>query len=242
MTGLSETETLECLNEGEITIEGQIMWGSNHTLLTRVACEQTNIQAVYKPVIGEQPLWDFPSETLAGREVAAYLVSKALGWDFVPLTIFRQDGPSGPGSLQVFIEHNPEYHFFNFKAEDQKRLERVALFDALINNTDRKGGHLLVDPEDKLWLIDHGICFHALPKLRTVIWDFADQQISNQDREDLNAFRKMLDPGSLLIEQLSQHLTSEEVQALRDRNDNLLSEGKFPTPTDEERSYPWPPI
>lgn len=233
---------LDCLQYGAITVEGQFMWGSNHTLLTRVEQEGQSLKAVYKPVQGERPLRDFPSDSLAGREAAAYVVSEAIGWSFIPPTVYRNDGPSGPGSLQLFVDHDPDYHYFKFRPEDRQRLRRVALFDALVNNTDRKGGHILIDPEDKLWLIDHGISFHSEPKLRTVIWDFAGQQIMEQDCEDLKEFRQLLEPESALVKQLDAHLTAQEIQALRARSDDLIIKGRFPLPIDKERSHPWPPI
>ena len=239
---ISSEVILACLQNGEINLEGQFLWGSNHTLLTQVKQNELTLKAVYKPVQGERPLWDFPSDTLAGREVAAYLVSRAIGWDFVPLCVYRGDGPSGPGSLQLYIEHDPEYHYFTFSSEHRQRLRQVALFDDLVNNTDRKGGHLLIDPEDKLWLIDHGICFHAVPKLRTVIWDFAGQSISDSDCQDLKDFRKLLEPQSALVEQLAKYLTAQEIQALRNRANDLIAAGRFPSPTDSQRSYPWPPV
>jgi uncharacterized repeat protein (TIGR03843 family) len=126
MAGDSIARILDCLQNGAITLEGQFMWGSNHTLIGQVEQNGQSLKAVYKPVSGERPLWDFPSDSLAGREAAAYLVSEAIGWDFVPPTVYRQDGPSGPGSLQLFVEHDPEYHYFNFKLKDLQRLRQVA--------------------------------------------------------------------------------------------------------------------
>ena len=140
------------------------------------------LPAVYKPIRGEQPLWDFPDNTLARREVAAYLVSEALGFHFVPYTTLREDGPFyGEGSLQQYIEYDPEYHYFSFSQEDKERLRPVAFFDLLVNNADRKGSHVLIEKDtDKLWVIDHGICFHEEDKLRTVIWDFAGKPIPGE--------------------------------------------------------------
>jgi len=134
---------------------------------------------VYKPQKGEMPLWDFPEESLAARESAAYLVSEALGWELVPPTIMRPDGPFGPGSYQYFIPHDPEQHYFTFDEAIHKRLRPTALFDLIINNADRKGGHILLGEDGHIWLIDHGLCFHAQPKLRTVIWDFSGQPIES---------------------------------------------------------------
>jgi uncharacterized repeat protein (TIGR03843 family) len=233
---------IECLQKGEFEIEGQFMWGSNYTYLGDLTCQNETFKVVYKPLEGEQPLWDFPEESLAGREVAAYLVSEALGWHFVPPTVYRPDGPAGPGSLQQYIEHDPNYHYFNFSPADRQRLRSVALFDALVNNTDRKGGHVLIDPEGRLWLIDHGICFHAVPKLRTVIWDFAGQAIADEECAHIMDFLQQLAPESALIKQLAEHLLPYEIRALRDRTGQLLSEARFPLPIDNRRSYPWPPV
>jgi hypothetical protein len=218
------------------------MWGSNFTFLVDVDCADGKFKAVYKPVRGERPLWDFPPESLAGREVAAYLVSRGIGWDFVPPTVFRQDAPEGPGSLQLFIEHDPEHHYFTFRPADREQLPKVALFDYLVNNTDRKAGHMIVGPDGRLWLIDHGVCFHTEPKLRTVVWDFAGESISEKDGSTLRQFRKKLEHGSLLRNELERFLTPEETEAIRSRLDTLLQEGRFPTPTENERAYPWPAI
>jgi hypothetical protein len=144
------------------------------------------VPAVYKPSKGEQPLWDFPENSLAWREVAAYLVSEALGWNFVPYTILRDEGPFGPGSLQQFIDYDPNYHYFTFKDEDKARLRPVVLFDLLLNNADRKGSHVIIQKRTrKMFLIDHGLCFHEEDKLRTVIWDFAGQPMPPELLADL---------------------------------------------------------
>ncbi len=161
------------LENGEIELKGQFTRGANYTFLVNVAYEGSEILAVYKPERGEQPLWDFPENTLARREVCAYLVSQALGFGMVPFTLLR-DGPLGPGSLQQYIDHDPNYHYFTFKPAELERLRPVVLFDLLVNNADRKGSHILVQKRTrKLYLIDHGLCFHVEDKLRTVIWDFA---------------------------------------------------------------------
>ncbi|MCX6036355.1 MAG: hypothetical protein NTW99_00365, partial [Chloroflexi bacterium] len=166
-------EIKQALENGEVSLQGQFLFGSNYTFLVTVRHAGQEVPAVYKPRRGEQSLWDFPAASLAGREVAAYLVSEALGFGFVPLTVLR-DGPFGPGSLQQYIEHNPNLHYFTFKPADRQRLRPAALFDLLVNNADRKGGHILLQKRTrKLTLIDHGLCFHAEDKLRTVIWDFA---------------------------------------------------------------------
>ncbi len=154
------------------------MLGSNYTFLVDVHYENKTYPAVYKPSRGEQPLWDFPENTLALREVAAYIVSEALGFHFVPFTTLCADGPHGSGSLQQYIEYDPEYYYFNFSDEDKAKLKPVVLFDLLVNNADRKGSHVFFDTNShKLWAIDHGICFHEYDKLRTVIWDFAGERM-----------------------------------------------------------------
>ena len=180
MPELETSTVLSVLQNGEITIKGEFVWGSNYTFLAEVCQEAQVVQSVYKPSRGERPLWDFPAASLARREAAAYVVSEALGWELVPPTVYRKKAPIGPGSLQLFIEHDPELHYFNLGEADKQRLRPVVLFDLLINNADRKGSHLLYDNHHHLWLIDHGICFHAEDKLRTVIWDFAGEPIPEQ--------------------------------------------------------------
>jgi hypothetical protein len=227
---------LQC---GEIELKGQFMLGSNYTFLVAVHHEGKEIPAVYKPSRGEQPLWDFPENTLAKREVAAYLLSKALGFHFVPYTILREDGPHGPGSLQQFIEYDPEYHYFTFSEEDKARLQPVVFFDLLTNNADRKAGHVLIENETrKLWLIDHGICFHEEDKLRTVIWDFAGQPIP----DDLLSTLSPLTADESLVTDLQRSLSPGEVTALRSRADALLHSRRFPRPPKDRRVTPWPPL
>lgn len=233
---------LECLQQGDILVEGQFMWGSNYTFLCQITFEDHTIQGVYKPTRGERPLWDFPRETLAAREVAAYLVSEAGGWDFVPPTVYREDGPSGPGSLQFFIDHDPNHHYFNFSPQEKERLRPVALFDAVINNTDRKGGHVIMDAEENIWLIDHGVCFHAEPKLRTVIWDFALQPIQPEYLEQIRKLKDQLVPEKAAYDQLSMYLNPREIHAMKIRIDELLQTGIYPQPAEGRYSYPWPPV
>jgi uncharacterized repeat protein (TIGR03843 family) len=219
-------------------IKGQFTWGSNYTFLTEVSEGIEKIEAVYKPSRGERPLWEFPRESLAGREVAAYLVSEALRWDLVPPTVFRQDGPLGPGSLQLRVDHDPVQHYFTFDEKTKQRLRPVALFDILVNNADRKGGHILLEGDGKIWLIDHGICFHAEPKLRTVIWDFVGEPIPEPLIEDV----KKLDLQGELGKQLSKYLSNEEITAMQMRVEQVLANPYFPAPPEAERSMPWPPV
>ena len=233
--------TLRTLQEGALTLEGQFVYGTNNTFLVTAQLEGQKIKAVYKPVRGERPLWDFPQQTLAKREVAAYLVSEALGWDLVPPTVFRTDEVlMGPGSLQLFIEHDPEYHYFNFSEADKARMPEVMLFDHLINNADRKSGHLLVDSNHKLWLIDHGVCFNKEDKLRTVIWDHAGEPIPANLLADLAKLLPILEPDGVLAIALTPYLLPAEINALREWGQWLLETGVFPIPPEDRRAYPWP--
>jgi uncharacterized repeat protein (TIGR03843 family) len=235
----SNTAVLELLTHGSIEAVGQVVWGSNYTFLVKVTLDDETQQAIYKPARGERPLWDFPHGSLEEREVAAYLVSEALGWHFVPPTLLRAQAPAGPGSLQLYIEANPELHYFTFDEKLKQRLRPAALFDLLINNADRKAGHILLDEHDRLWLIDHGVCFHEEPKLRTVIWDFVGEPIPDELRADIGSLLEQLQPGMNLHEQLSNLLSTGEIEALRDRTALLLSEATFPEPG-PGRPYPWP--
>jgi uncharacterized repeat protein (TIGR03843 family) len=237
---LSEETLKEVLEQGEIELKGRFMYGSNFTFLVNVTYAGEQIPAVYKPMRGEQLLWDFPEASLAGREVAAYLVSQALGFGFVPLTILR-DGPFGPGSLQQYIDHNPNLHYFTFKPADRARLRPVTLFDLLVNNADRKGGHILLQKRTrKLYLIDHGLCFHEEDKLRTVIWDFAGEVIPPELITALKTFRNLLSLG--LAAELGQYLTPGELTAFEKRLEALLANPIFPAPPEDRRPFPYPPI
>ena len=225
---------------GSIELKGQFTLGSNYTFLVTVTHEGQEIPAVYKPQKGEQPLWDFPENTLAGREVAAYHVSQALGWGLVPYTIFREDGPYGPGSLQQYIEYNPNYHYFNFKPEDKLKLRPVVLFDHLTNNADRKGSHVFFEKGTRqLRAIDHGLCFNVDDKLRTVIWDFAGEPISFAH---LSALQQMIAPPAALVANLRHYLNADEVAALTLRAEILVASGTFPEPPPGRRAFPYPPL
>lgn len=229
--------------QGEIELKGQFMLGSNYTFLVEINHQGQTFAGVYKPQKGEQPLWDFPANSLAGREVSAYLLSEFLGWSLVPYTLLREDGPYGPGSLQKFIEYNPNQHYFNFKAEDKERLRIVALFDHLLNNADRKGSHVLLEKRSRhLYAIDHGLCFHAEDKLRTVIWDFAGQEIEPDHLGDIRRMCDELGQPSALLADLEPYLTPEEIAALAERGQGLLAEGHFPQPPQYRRAFPYPPL
>jgi uncharacterized repeat protein (TIGR03843 family) len=178
--------------------------------------------------------------------VAAYLVSEAIGWQMVPPTVYRSKAPAGAGSLQYYIEHDPEHHYFTFNDTERQRLRPVALFDLLINNADRKGSHILIAPDLHLWLIDHGICFHVEDKLRTVVWDFAGEPFPDDLCADISAFRRKLYPlnsgVSPLVESLMPYLSRGEIAALGRRADQLLELGRFPDVHPNRRPYPWPPV
>jgi hypothetical protein len=243
MSTLPIDQILADLQTAEITLEGEFVHGYNYTFLVKAQPEEgESLLAVYKPQQGEQPLWDFPENTLAHRETAAYLVSKALGWDLVPPTVYRQDGPFGPGSLQLFIKHDPNHHYFNFSDEEFQTLRPVVLFDLLINNADRKGGHTIFGEDGHLWLIDHGLCFNVEEKLRTVIWDFAGEPIPEDLCAAVKVFRQKLEPPSELLDELEKHLALDEIEALIERTEHLLPCTHFPYPPQDRRAYPFPPV
>lgn len=236
MDNPQSTKLQQTLQHGDLKLKGQFALGSNYTFLVEVQYQNETYPAVYKPMRGEQPLWDFPENSLAHREVAAYLLSESLGFHFVPFTILREKGPYGAGSLQQFIDYDPEYHYFNFKDSDKQLLKPVVLFDLLVNNADRKGSHVFFENNThKLFAIDHGICFHEDDKLRTVLWDFGGQQIP----EDL-ASRLSLSPG--LLSELRQHLSPREIEALCRRAESILKRGIFPRQPRDRRATPWPPL
>jgi hypothetical protein len=243
MSTFDKETILEALQKGEIDLQGQFLSGSNYTLLGSLRYNDLNMGIVYKPSRGEQPLWDFPAGTLAKREVAAFHVSEGLRWDLVPPTVYRKKGaPMGPGSVQQFIEHDPDYHYFRFCEEDKQLLRPVALFDHLINNADRKGGHILWDVGRHLWLIDHGICFHHEQKLRTVIWDFAGEAIPEDLLEDVGRLVDELELSGELYNCLASLLQPGEISALMQRGRKLVKTQVFPGPSGNRRPYPWPAI
>jgi uncharacterized repeat protein (TIGR03843 family) len=226
----------EDLAEGELDLLGLLAGASNYTFLARLGDEGPLV--VYKPRRGESPLWDFPPGTLCAREAAAYVVCSALGWSYVPPTILR-DGPHGIGMVQQYIEHDPKYHAFNLTPEHDAELKEIALFDLIVNNADRKGGHVLRDAGGQLWAIDHGVCFHVEPKLRTVLWDYVGEPISG---DALQAIENLRDEvrGSA-GERLEELLFPEEIETLLGRAESLLANKVFPEPG-PGRPYPWPPI
>jgi uncharacterized repeat protein (TIGR03843 family) len=222
-------------------VRGAALWGSNHSALLHVREGDLQAVAVYKPQRGERPLWDFPDGTLCYREVATYHVSQALEWQLVPPTVLRE-GPHGIGSLQLFIDHNPDINYFELDDRFVVQLQHFAIFDFLVNNTDRKGGHLLLDARGKLWGIDHGLTFHAVPKLRTVIWEFAGQPLTEQVLESVQRLCETLGTDdSDLRQKLAALLSPAEIQALQRRTQQLLETRRFPSPGPGP-NHPWPPI
>ncbi len=243
MSGLlDKTTILSALQRGELTLQGQFLQGSNYTFLAQIGYQDQTLTVVYKPTRGEQPLWDFPNGTLAKREVVAFQISEALGWDLVPPTVYRRQGPLGPGSVQLYIEHDPAYHYFNFEADDKARLRPVILFDFIANNADRKASHVFLDTYNHIWLIDHGLCFHTEDKLRTVIWDYAGEAIPDDLLGDLRGLQAKLVTGKELAADLERFIRSEEVAAVAARTRKLIQEGCFPMPPTDRRVYPWPPV
>ena len=232
--------TINILQKGSIHLEGQFIIGSNYTFLTSVKYKKSTYKAIYKPQKGEIPLWDFPPETLANRETAAFLISEALSWGFVPPTIIRPDAPLGPGSLQWFIPHDPEVNYFTFSRELKEKLRSVVVFDIIINNADRKGSHIIIDNHGKIWLIDHGICFHHESKLRTVIWDFISESIPDEIIHDLHSLKGKLAPNSPLLSNLEKLLSLQELTGLNRRIEQIIIYPYFPAPDETYRPFPFP--
>jgi hypothetical protein len=240
-TAFTIPQTLDLLRDGDMEVQGLIPWSSNYTFLARVTRDDLEALVVYKPRRGERPLWDFPAGTLYRRETAAFLISNSLGWNIVPPTVTRE-GEQGIGMVQLFIEHDPDEHFFTFRDPWSETLTRIALFDVLVNNADRKGGHCLRDSAGNIWAIDHGICFHHEPKLRTVIWEPAGQEILPHLLDDLRALQTKLQDGCELMNQLMSLLSGQELSALRRRLARLVRTGAFPLPPPGRRHVPWPMI
>ncbi|WP_448545149.1 SCO1664 family protein [Roseiflexus sp.] len=241
-TELSVGDVLALLAKGKMEVQGMMPWSSNYTLLVTVHDGDLQGLAVYKPRRGERPLWDFPRGTLCQREFAAFLLSEALGWSLVPPTVLR-DGPYGYGSVQLYIDCDQDAHLFTMQKEGgyEEQLARLAAFDILSNNADRKSGHCLKGTDGRLWAIDHGICFHAEPKLRTVLWDYAGEPICEEIMADLRALREDIRNGGRFIRALEGLLAPEEVRAFRRRLDRLIETGCYPDPG-AARHIPWPPV
>ncbi len=227
------------LEHGSLEILGRLPYSSNYTFLATACLEGSEVRAVYKPRRGERPLWDFPQGTLAAREVAAYTISDAGGWGVVPPTVLRTDAPMGEGSLQEFIEHDPNRHYFVLAEERLQDFLSLAAFDIVINNADRKGGHVIEDATGKLWAVDHGLSFNTEDKLRTVIWEFSGDPLDGAVIAQLTALKDMLLDSEGLGGDLGSLLSPPEAAATLLRVEALLAEGVFPVPESEYR-LPWP--
>jgi uncharacterized repeat protein (TIGR03843 family) len=242
--GLTETQVLEALQYGVFEERGLLPYSSNHSFLVAVAHDALTLSAVYKPQRGEAPLWDFEWGTLCKREIAAYEISRALGWGLVPPTVLRE-GNRGLGSVQFFVEHNSEVHYFT-AVEDARFTEtfrRLALFDFVINNADRKSGHCLIGHDGRVWAIDHGLCFHNEYKLRTVIWEFSCAPIEASRLADLTALCAALaDRTSQFGQRIARLISQPELAAMHKRIEHLLRTRNYPAPSLHRRNYPWPPI
>ncbi len=241
---VTPAQLLAALTQGEVDAHGLLPYSSNYNFLVTVIDGDMQVPAVYKPRRGESPLWDFAQGSLCLRERAAFVVSDLLGWDLVPPTVLR-DGPHGLGSVQFFVDVLPDDHYFTVRedARHAETLRRMALFDVVINNADRKSGHCLIDHQARLWAIDHGICFHAEHKLRTVIWEFAGQPIPPHLLADLTDFQTLLaDTDHTEAQELHHLLGPREHHALGDRLSALVEAGQFPSPLPHRRNFPWPPI
>jgi uncharacterized repeat protein (TIGR03843 family) len=224
----------ELLEHGEVGVKGRLPWASNATFLVECRLHGATTHAVYKPERGERPLWDFP-RGLYKREVAAYRLSEALGWQLVPLTVVRE-GPLGAGSLQLFVDADFEQHYFTLRedARHHAALRRICAFDLLANNADRKGGHCLLGPDQQIYAVDNGLTFHTDPKLRTVIWEFGGEAVPEPLLRDV---RRLVDAG--LPPGVVELLGADERRALLARARALLGQRRFPTDTSGHR-YPWP--
>ena len=235
---VSEERARAFLAAGELELLGRIPWASNATVLARVTHEGLEGLAVYKPARGERPLWDFPTGTLYRREVAAYLVSERLGWRLVPPTLAR-DGPLGVGSVQLYVDADPEVTAFELLADEHPAMARIAAFDVVTNNADRKAGHCLAGPDGRVWAIDHGLCFHVQAKLRTVLWDLAGTRLEGDVLADLEGLAAEAAGGGPLAAALGELLDGDEVAALAQRARALVRAGRLPAPKGD-RAYPWP--
>jgi uncharacterized repeat protein (TIGR03843 family) len=232
---------LELLSEGNLKIEGRLVAASNATMYCTVRRRGQTAACVYKPVAGERPLWDFPLGTLAGREVAAYAVSEAAGWNLVPPTVMR-DGPFGPGMCQLWIDADATTDLVALaRSRDQPKLRDMAVFDAVVNNADRKIGHLLPVSGGRLYGCDHGVCFGEEYKLRTVLWQWRGQKLPGRALTALGQLKTDLD-GGVLATTLEELLSPEEVAATRSRIELLIEHRLHPYPPEHWPAVPWPPV
>jgi len=233
---MAAAAAVDVLTRGELTVKGRLPWSSNATLLVEATLNGATALGVYKPERGERPLWDFPPG-LFRRELAAWHLSEALGWGLVPLTVPR-DGPYGDGSVQLFIAADFEQHYFTLREDERHhdRLRRICAFDLVTNNADRKSGHCLLGEDGTIYAIDNGLCFHVEPKLRTVIWEFADEPLPPAVVDDLKRLAGKAVPAAV-----RELLAPEECAVLLKRTRALLKAGRFPVDT-IGRGYPWPPV
>jgi uncharacterized repeat protein (TIGR03843 family) len=236
---LALDDALRLLREGRLEVEGRLLDASNATLLCTAELDGVQAACVYKPVAGERPLWDFPDGTLAGREVSAWLVSQATGWDLVPPTVLR-DGPFGTGMCQLWVDVDEEVDLAALARSDHPDLRRLAVLDAVVNNADRKGGHLLPRHDGRVQGIDHGVCFSAEDKLRTLLWQWRGHALTDEALDVLGRVRAELEGD--LGDALHEHLTVAEVRATAARVDRLLSTGLHPHPSEDWPAIPWPPF
>jgi len=227
------------LTDGEIRPLGLMPRASNYTFLVELTDGDVRGLGVYKPREGEAPLWDFPEGTLCNREVAAYLLARALGWPRVPPTVLR-DGPHGPGSVQLFVEPAGGDHYFTLRERCLDEFPAIAAFDIVANNADRKSGHCLLASDGAIWVVDHGVCFNEDPKLRTVIWDFVGDPVPPPLLADLERVAGELRTGDVRTE-LLELLARDEIDAAAMRAEGLVRAGRFPQPG-PDRAYPWPPV
>jgi uncharacterized repeat protein (TIGR03843 family) len=235
---------LRLLRDGDVELVGRLVVSSNNALLGTLSLGAVDGQpalsapAVYKPIAGERPLWDFPDGTLAAREVASFVVSQATPWAIVPPTVLR-DGPFGPGMVQLWLEPDPAVDRVALVVDGDERLRPMALFDAVVNNADRKVGHLLPMDDGHIFGVDHGICFHEEPKLRTVLWRWAGTPLNDAECEALRGLRVAL--AGEMGRSLGRLLTRAEIRATVLRLDALLATAVFPAPDPDRPALPWPP-
>ncbi len=234
------TDALALLREGELAIQGRLVDASNATLYAEISAGDDTAACVYKPIRGERPLWDFPDGTLAFREVAAYAVSAATGWDIVPPTVFR-DGPLGEGMVQLWIDVDVSVDPADLLRQDHPALRRMAVFDAVVNNADRKGGHLLPVPGGHVYGVDHGVCFSVDDKLRTVLWGWRGRRFAAEELAVLDALRVEIADGEL-GDTLRGLLAPAEVETTLARVERLLRTRRFPHPSPDWPAVPWPPF
>jgi uncharacterized repeat protein (TIGR03843 family) len=232
-------EALQLLAAGELDVQGRLVDASNATLYCTVALEAVEAVCVYKPVAGERPLWDFPDGTLAFREVAAYAVSAASGWDLVPPTVLRE-GPYGLGMCQLWIDVDDRVDLVELARSDHPDLRRMAVLDVVINNADRKGGHLLPTTSGRVYGVDHGVCFSVEDKLRTLLWQFRGDALGDESVEVLSRLRADLEGP--LGAALADLLAPDELRKTVRRVDKLLRTGRHPLPSQDWPAIPWPPF